>query len=184
MVNSLGQHETILFVLSCPAHMDINQTAEYLGVSHKTVRRYVKAGKLKVIYIDGKGVYDKSEVEELKKDKQTPIHRAIPIPDNATSTQVDTKGQITLSQVVPLEKMAQSLQIFEQYYGLQFLKLKLTLTVEEASKVSGLSKTGLKRDAKSGILKAIKQGGRWRIRPQDLQEYVKCLYGEAGILRN
>ena len=180
----VGHNETIR--MSYPGFncMDINQAAEYLNVSHKTIRRYVKAGKLKVVYVDGKGVYDSSEVEALKKDKQTPVHRAISLPESNQIKSLDMDRQVMLSEVVPTEQITHFLQIYERFYNFQLLNLKLTLTVEEAAEISGFSKTGLQRDLKSGILKAIKQGGRWRVRPQDLQEYVKCLYGEAGILRN
>lgn len=41
-------------------------------------RRYVKAGKLKVKYIEGKRVYEQAEVEALKLDKEVLVHRAFP----------------------------------------------------------------------------------------------------------
>ncbi|NWF61921.1 hypothetical protein CEN49_22870 [Fischerella thermalis CCMEE 5273] len=156
--------------------MDINQVAEYLSVSHKTVRRYVKAGKLKVVYVDGKGVYDQSQVEALKEEKQTPVHRAIAVSE--------TEGQTMLSQFVPPEQIIQFLQVFERYHNLQYLASKLTLTIEEAAMMSGFSRSGLREAVKSGTLKAIKQGGRWRVRSQDLEQYVKCLFGEAGHHHN
>jgi excisionase family DNA binding protein len=46
--------------------------------------------------------------------------------------------------------------------------------------MSGFSKAGLKAAVKSGTLRAIKQGGRWRVQSQDLEQYVKCLFGEAA----
>lgn len=159
--------------------MNINQVAEYLSVSHKSVRRYVKAGKLKVVYVDGKGVYDQAQVEALKADKQTPVHRAIAVSG--------TEGQTALSQFVPYEeqvKIMQFLQVFERYYNLQYLEAKLTLSLEEAAMISGFSRAGLRSAVKSGTLKAIKQGGRWRVRSRDLEEYVKCLFGEVGHHHN
>ncbi|MHC5821848.1 MAG: helix-turn-helix domain-containing protein, partial [Nostoc sp.] len=102
--------------------MDINQAAEYLSVSHKTIRRYVKAGKLKVVYFDGKGMYDQAEVEALKIDKKTPVHRAIPVP-------LDSEEETALSQFVPPKEwnqIIQFLQAFERYHNLQYLAAKLT----------------------------------------------------------
>ena len=159
--------------------MDINQVAQFLGVSHKTVRRYAKAGKLKVIYLDGKGVYDQTQVEALRADKQTPVHRAI-----AT---LGTEGQTALSGFVPHEeqiKIMQFLQVFERYHNLQYLAAKLTLTLEEAAAMSGFSRAGLRNAVKSGTLRAVKQGGRWRVRSQDLEEYIECLFGEVGHRQN
>jgi excisionase family DNA binding protein len=149
--------------------MDINQVAEYLGVSHKTVRRYVKAGKLKVMYIEGKGVYDQAEVEALKADKQIPVHRSFPVLDEV----------FELSQFVPAEIKNQIIQFpqeFKEYYNLQYLAAKLTLSLEEAAIMSGFSKAGLRSAVKSGALRAVKQGGRWRVRSRDLEQYIDCLY--------
>ncbi|MBW4478630.1 MAG: helix-turn-helix domain-containing protein [Tolypothrix brevis GSE-NOS-MK-07-07A] len=157
--------------------MDINQVAEYLGVSHKTVRRYVKAGKLKVKYVEGKGVYDQAEVEALKLDKQTPVHRVFP----------SVEEDIQLSQFVPPEiegRIIHRQQGFEEYYTLRYLEIKLTLTIEECAMISGFSKAGLRSAVKSGTLKAIKYGGRWRVRSRDLEEYVKCLFGDRGHPHN
>jgi excisionase family DNA binding protein len=154
--------------------MDINQVAEYLGVSHKTVRRYIKAGKLKVMYVEGKGVYDQAEVEALKADKQTPVHRAFPVLDEV----------FELSQFVPPESENQIIQfpqVFEQYCRLQYLAAKLTLSLEEAAIMSGFSKSGLRSAVKSGTLKAVKQGGRWRVRSRDLTEYVNRTFDNANL---
>jgi excisionase family DNA binding protein len=154
--------------------MDINQVAAYLDVSHKTVRRYVKAGKLKVVYFEGKGVYDQAKVEALKADKQTPVHRAFPVVEEA----------IELSQFVPLETENQIIQFpqeFKEYYNLQYLAAKLTLSLEEAAIMSGFSKTGLRQAVKSGTLKAVKQGGRWRVRSRDLTEYINRTFDNANL---
>jgi excisionase family DNA binding protein len=166
-----------LVCLTLSTSMDINQVAEYLSVSHKTVRRYVKAGKLKVVYFEGKGTYDQSQVEALKLDKQTPVHRALPVVEEA----------IELSQFVPLETENQIIQFpqeFKEYYNLQFLAAKLTLSLEEAATMSGFSKAGLRCAVKSGILKAVKQGGRWKVRSRDLEKYVECLFGDNGKCLN
>lgn len=165
--------------------MNINEVAQYLAVSHKTVRRYVKAGKLKVSYIDGRGVYDQIEVEALKADKETPVHRAIAVPENALQNENkidETSEQFELSQYVLAE--LQLLQILEQRYNLQYIASKLTITIDEAALISGFSKAGLKTAIKSGTLKAIKHGNRWRLRLSDLEDYVQCLFGEVGHHQN
>ncbi|MHC5822877.1 MAG: helix-turn-helix domain-containing protein, partial [Nostoc sp.] len=50
--------------------------------------------------------------------------------------------------------------------------------LEEAAVMSGFSKAGLRSAVKSGTLKAVKQGGRWRVRSRDLESYVECLFGD------
>jgi hypothetical protein len=168
------------FVLPClivSTCMDIDQVAEYLGVSHKTVRRYVKAGKLKVVYLDSKGVYDQTQVEALKADKQTPVHRAIPVPP-------ETAGTTALSQFVPPEEqnqIIQFLQVFERHHNLQYLAVKLTLSLEEAAMMSGFSNAGLRSAVKSGTLKAIKYGGRWRVRSCDLEDTTTINYHHCNL---
>jgi excisionase family DNA binding protein len=53
---------------------------------------------------------------------------------------------------------------------------KLMLTVDEAAAVSGLPKAFLDRSIKKdGALKATKIGGRFRIKRQDLDEFINNL---------
>lgn len=142
--------------------MNIAEVAKYLGVSHKSVRRYTKAGKLKVVYVNGKGAYNQREVEALKEEKQTPVHRAI----------VETGEQAVLSQLVLPDEIIRFLQVFERHHNLCISTAKLTLSLDEAAALSGFSRSGLREAVKSGTLKAIKQGGRWKVRIHDLTNYV------------
>jgi predicted transcriptional regulator len=57
--------------------MKKNEVADYLGCTPRTVNRYVKLEKLKVVYIKGEAVFEESEVEELKRELSTPVHRSI-----------------------------------------------------------------------------------------------------------
>lgn len=45
------------------------------------------------------------------------------------------------------------------------------LTVQEAAKILHLTRNVVVDRIKSGELKARKEGGRWRIRPSDLEDY-------------
>jgi excisionase family DNA binding protein len=148
--------------------MDISEAAAYLNVSHKTIRRYVKAGKLKVKYVDGKGVYEQAEVKALKLDKEAPVHRAFPVVE-------ESREETEMSQFVPPQPEIQIIQLpseFKEYYRLRYLAAKMTISLDEAAIASGFSKAGLRNAVKSGALKAIKQGGRWRVRSKDLREYI------------
>ncbi|NJO63926.1 MAG: helix-turn-helix domain-containing protein [Richelia sp. RM2_1_2] len=50
------------------------------------------------------------------------------------------------------------------------------MRVDEAALISGVSKSGIKRAIKDERLKAIKEGGAWKICPQNLTEFVNGLY--------
>lgn len=80
--------------------MDKNQVMETLGVTERTVRRYVKSGKLKVVYINGKGFYNEAEVMRLKEELETPVHHAIV--DNATITNLDVENEVLFKLVTML----------------------------------------------------------------------------------
>ncbi len=58
------------------------------------------------------------------------------------------------------------------YYKITCLSQKILLTIPEAVMVSGLSKAGIMKSLHTGELPAIKEGGKWKVRPEDLREYV------------
>ena len=58
------------------------------------------------------------------------------------------------------------------HYKTTYLQQKMLLTIPEAVAVSGLSKAGILRSLRDGELPAIKVGGRWKVRPEDLRGYV------------
>lgn len=140
--------------------MNRNEVAEFLGVSPKTVQRYVNEGKLKVVYVNGKGEYDNDEVLAFKQEKEMPVHRAIV-----------AKGENLLSPQNQ-EELTECLQAIALYYRCRYLQQKMFLTISEAAIVSGLSKTGLRRAIKNNNLRAVKLGGTWKIPPQELRNYV------------
>lgn len=71
--------------------MNKSEVAEYLGVSQKTVERYVSQGKLSVVYIRKKGYYEKSEVEALFQELNEPIHRSIVDIGSSDLAQINTQ---------------------------------------------------------------------------------------------
>jgi excisionase family DNA binding protein len=183
--------------------MNKKEAAEFLGVSEKTVERYKSSGKLsarlkRIIGADGKSRkvldFNQSDLDRLKRelsgnvvfpeltdghaqtetqtdtDRQTQIDSA-----NFVSNKVSTVGQ---TQTLNLfEMIFKSLEtIFERNLRASDRFQKLMLTVDEAAAVSGLPKAFLERAIKKdGALKATKIGGRYRIKRQDLDEFINNL---------
>jgi len=104
--------------------MTKKEAAEYLGVSERTIERYVSAGKL----TPEDGGFDPVQVRALK---STPKRSRVPV------------------------------------------ESKLTLSLEEASEVSGLPVFVLERAIREGKLKRLKETGG--IKRSDLDKYVKTL---------
>jgi excisionase family DNA binding protein len=183
--------------------MNKKEAAEFLGVSEKTVERYKSSGKLsarlkRIVGADGKSRkvldFNQSDLDRLKRelsgnvvfpeltdghaqtetqtdtDRQTQLDNA-----NFASNELSTVGQ---TQTVNLfEVILKSLEtISERNLRASDRFQKLILTVDEAAAVSGLPKAFLDRAIKKdGALKATKIGGRYRIKRQDLDEFINNL---------
>ncbi|PHJ59639.1 hypothetical protein VF14_08840 [Nostoc linckia z18] len=55
---------------------------------------------------------------------------------------------------------------------------KLVWNLEEAAAATGYSRYRLRQAIATGNLRAQKVGRGWKVRPQDLREYTKCLFGD------
>lgn len=159
--------------------MNKHEAAEFLGVSTKSVERYATAGKLKVVYIEKKAVFDEQEVQQLKEEKEAPVHRALPVP--ATETR-DTLSVSVAGEERVLSNILQFLQILLEQKKFEQQQTRLTLSLEEAVIYSGFSKRALLGAIKSGALVARKIGGRWRLRRIDLTTFVNEYFtGNLGV---
>lgn len=146
--------------------MDKSEVMAYLGVSKKTVERYVKEGRLKVVYVANKGIYDRGEVEALKQERETPVHRTVVD---------DTGSQLATTPFVSDEVLAllSAIAISNQRQSLQH---KLLLTLKEAAQVSGVSAWQLRQAIAQGKLQAARVGRAWKVRLLDLEKYVNSLF--------
>ncbi len=155
--------------------MNKHEVAEFLGVSAKTVERYARAGKLKTVYVQGKAMFDNQEVEALKTELETPVHRAIPVPTDSDSSGLSLSvAPETSAMLMPvLQTMVQQFVISESN---KHLYQKLTLSLNEAVSMSGFSKKGILEAAKQGYLVGVKQGGSWRFRPGDIIRFVDSYF--------
>lgn len=147
------------------------EAADYLGVSTKTISKYVKQGKLSARYekgATGEALFlEKGEVEALKEAQaqvaykpatQLPAVTApAPLPaDTATSERILEVLAKALSQSAPSPS-------------------KLLLTIDEAAQVSGLPRSNLRAAIVESRLPAVNVSRRWLVKREALEEYVRAL---------
>jgi excisionase family DNA binding protein len=180
--------------------MNKKEAAEFLGLSEKTVERYKASGKLparlkRIVGADGKSRtvldFNQSDLERLKRELSPDVvFPEITDGHAQTKTQTDTDGQTQLDKSnfadIELSNYGQTQTanlfgiIFKSFETMSERHLevsnrfqKLVLTVDEAAAVSGLPKAYIDRAIKKEkTLKATKIGGRYRIKRQDLDEFV------------
>ncbi len=183
--------------------MNKKEAAEFLGVSEKTVERYKSSGKLsarlkRIVGTDGKSRkvldFNQSDLDRLKRELSgNVVFPELTDGHAQTETQTDTDRQTQLDSAnfannkLSTVGQTQTANLFEMIFkSLETISernlrasdrfQKLMLTVDEASAVSGLPKAFLDRAIKKdGALKATKIGGRYRIKRQDLDEFINNL---------
>jgi excisionase family DNA binding protein len=189
-----------LFLEPVTKQMNKKEAAEFLEVSEKTVERYKSAGKLsarlkRIIGADGKSRkvldFNQPDLERLQRELSgNVVFPEITDGHTQTKTQTDTDGQTRLDTVnfaeteISIYGQTQTANLFgiifksietisERHLQISNRFQKLVLTVDEAAAVSGLPKAYIDRAIKKEkTLKATKIGGRYRIKRQDLDEFV------------
>jgi excisionase family DNA binding protein len=183
--------------------MNKKEAAEFLGLSEKTVERYKSAGKLsarlkRIVGADGKSrkvlEFNQSDLERLQRELSgNVVFPEITDRHAQTQTQTDTDGQTQLDMAnfagneVSIYGQTPTANLFgiifksfetmsERHLEVSNRFQKLMLTVDEAAAVSGLPKAYIDRAIKKEqTLKATKIGGRYRIKRQDLDEFINSL---------
>jgi excisionase family DNA binding protein len=183
--------------------MNKKEAAEFLGVSEKTVERYKSAGKLsarlkRIVGADGKSRkvldFNQSDLEHLKRELSgNVVFPEITDGHAQTKTQTDTDRQTQLDTAnfadneLSIYGQTQTANLFgiifksietisERHLQISNRFQKLVLTVDETAAVSGLPKAYIDRAIKKEkTLKATKIGGRYRIKRQDLDEFINNL---------
>ncbi len=183
--------------------MNKKEAAEFLELSEKTLERYKSSGKLsarmkRVVGADGKSRkvldFNQSDLDRLKRELSgNVVFPEITDGHAQTETQTDTDRQTQLdganfaNNELSMVGQTQTANLFEVIFkSLETISertlrasdrfQKLMLTVDEAAAVSGLPKAFLDRAIKKdGALKATKIGGRYRIKRQDLDEFINNL---------
>jgi excisionase family DNA binding protein len=145
------------------------EAAMLLGTGERTIRRWIDAGRLKSALRPAPGrkpvvVVDPEDVEKLRVERQPPAL----IQDYASAASNDT-GVPAIREQMPdaIARLAEALAAFRPEPAAPALKPWLTL--EEAALFSGLPKSFLLTQAKTGKYKPAvdvgrRKGGRWRFR--------------------
>jgi excisionase family DNA binding protein len=183
--------------------MNKKEAAEFLGLSEKTVERYKSSGKLsarlkRIIGADGKSRkvldFNQSDLDRLKRELSgNVVFPELTDGHPQTETQTDTDRQTQLDTAnfanteLSIVGQTQTANLFEVIFkSLETISerqievsnrfQKLMLTVDEAAAVCGLPKAFIDRAIKKdATLKATKIGGRYRIKRQDLDEFINNL---------
>jgi len=165
--------------------MTKDEVAELLEVSTRQVERFTSAGRLSATYERGTTrkvpVYVRSEVERLKGEIENTTHaRPAFVPAESQQTGIATisdRGASQLSELVAILRDAadSSRQREDQPASITDLAHKLTLSLMEASQLSGLSRGHLRQAIGEKKLKARIIGRGWRVKREDLDAYVRKL---------
>jgi excisionase family DNA binding protein len=150
------------------------EVAKTLGCSEKTVERHVNEGRLSQRYEKtpgargkSKAVFDKQEVLKLKQELKQPTYLSIPEVANDLS---QINSQLLNDERLDCIKQGFNAWGYNQY--LSSLQQKLLLKIKEASDLTGFSQSGIKRAIKDNRLRAIKEGGAWKISKVDLFDFI------------
>jgi len=166
--------------------MNKAEAAAYLNVSTRAVERYTAKGKLTPIYEKGRTglapIYDKAQLDELKAEMSVPPAAQVRPDKPDGRDKGDTAGKSTalaIPRFSKSESLAEFVAAIEQarMQARPFapLEAKLTLSLSEASALSGLSRNHLRQAIEDKKLKARIIGRGWRVKREDLDAYVKKL---------
>jgi hypothetical protein len=146
--------------------MNKKEVAEFLGVSTRIIEKYSSEGKLgEVKYVRGKtgkqAEYNREAVEKLK--------QALESPDTAIVTKTPDARLFVASLIEALgsreESRSASVRVSE----------KLLLNFNDCKLLTGLSEQNLREAIKSENLKAKIIGRGWKVKKQDLDDFVNNL---------
>ncbi len=167
------------------------EAAAHVGISTRTLERYVKAARIAVIWTKGKTrevmTFNESDLDALKHELEHPNKPAqgvllAPEQSNPSSALAQVPTNTDHAMTVFVERFSESLigkmlaDTLKERSGVP-LEQKLTLSLPEAAKVSGISVEKLRAAVKAKKLKAVKGigGGYGKVKRADLDDYIKKL---------
>jgi excisionase family DNA binding protein len=163
--------------------MNKKDAADYLGISTRALEYHVKQGNIGVSYERGKtgdvAVFDEAGLRALKARITRPARPATPtVMEGAQTPETESRSLMRLSDTAPLqllERLADAITSREGKSAPVPVADKLTLSLAEASALSGLSRNHLREAIGEKKLKARIIGRGWRVKRIDLNAYVKRL---------
>lgn len=170
----------VSMVMLLEAIMNKREVAEYLDLSTRAVERAVARGKLSVGYKKDKhghvALFNPAEVRRYKAKLEVPIPKRpiVEPPMPPTPTAPDSQTPLTVGSVINLSDSATKVSGAKR---MPFVPVadKLTLSLGEASSLSGLSEKFLWQAIHKDKLKAFKDEQDWRIKRADLDAFVRKL---------
>jgi excisionase family DNA binding protein len=179
--------------------MTKKEACDLLGVAERTLDKYAREGRLTVSQVRGKtgprNDYDSAELESLKADleaPQAPQRAFAPLADGDGATGERSSAIVPLRASAPL---AQSGPLFVltpeqlpelaralagQVEGVVSVADRLTLDLDGAAALSGISRGAIRAAIVAGELSGRKIGRGWRVERSALDEWVKGLFSTKG----
>ena len=165
------------------------QAAEFLGVTVRTLERYTQEGKIGGRYEKGKTrsvlVYDEEELRAFKAELESKTYKPAvdQTPTNPDSEAAPLSRSVEAKQLLPLldglNHLTDVLKVIREEQEIDRLTVpihhKLTLSLAEASALSGISRQRLRAAIKDGTLQAQIIGKGYRVKRTDLEDYVDSL---------
>ena len=167
--------------------MNKKEAADFLGISPRTLERYTTQKKLSVTYRQGKtaaeAIYDEAELRRFKdalENKTFPTRPAVEAPATDVQALVATARATGLTEAVGAFRndfidALRALRVDGQQPGGVAISEKLTLSLQEAAQLSGLSRGHLRQAIEGKKLKARIIGRGWKVKREDLEAYVRKL---------
>jgi excisionase family DNA binding protein len=165
--------------------MNKKEAAATLNISTRALENRVAKGQLTVTYQKGKtgdeAVFNDKEIERLRDelDRKRGIVRPAVAPETSESRELMRGYGSEHSGDVSLALLGRLVEAMQGASGKArpsvAVESKLTLKLDEAAAVSGLSRGMLREAVTAGKLKAKIIGRAWRVKRADLEAYVKKL---------
>ena len=162
--------------------MNKTEAAELLGVSEKTVSRYVSSGKLPARYVTGKTGkqldFEQADLEAFKLESEAPVEvgqagmTALVLPQATAPTTPDLAIFAELVRAVVAET--------RQDTQLVPTSEKMVLSLDEAAALSGVPRGVLNEARRDGRLRAQKIGRGYKVLRADLGAFVAGLFEVAN----
>jgi len=175
--------------------MDKEEAAKFLGISTRSLERYLAQGKISARYERSdktrpKAIFEKEDLERFKEDLSIKTVRPAVIPeDSATLRQESDTSRQTLTNLpivwgtdgekageAVIEALARAIELVmerERRKGAFPPDKKTLLTLKEAQILTGLSRQRLKDAITTGKLKATNLGRVWRVKRSELDRYIE-----------
>lgn len=170
--------------MDSPQEFTVEQAAEYCGVSERTFRNDIAAGRVafvkRPVGNTRKSFFSLDELDRYKAERE----------EKMAGSRVPRKPEWLPSRQQPLPGMdafTQALQAVAEVVRdqrepaedrLADLNAKKILTIAEAARLSGLSESAIRAAIRSGDLKGRLIGKGYKTRPEDLDDYIGKLFQE------